>query len=474
VIAITGVSDNLNQTNSTASKTGDVSSSTNTAQNWITVTFKINDSMSQAKLKKLLQDAGVNNPPTVYFYKRNGIFVVRGSKEQVALVNRMILKLNGYSPKDLEAEDRRFISQFAAAGSADSPATNLFERTFKVKTYEFVAGLREQPGLQTNSIAAMAKSFFSKLGVNFDSLPGKSVFYDDSNGLLFVRATESDLNTVERVVDAFDSSEPQIYIKARFFEVPEKFFSGAAKNAVPASATNGTGILTATEAKQFLQAIQSQKGSETLAEPEMTMNNGGHVRAQATQILNVITNFDIQEIDTTNNSHTPSVIPQDGKFEFGEILEVAPRVLSDGYTVIVPTTVSDHKFLGYADPKSLKQKTRAATNSYGVKLDLPIMLPVEQISIASVQKNIFDGQTLVLFPEAQPAFFINPSQNSNSDKSWNDLLIKHTLQAEKKNGNRKLVVMVTVDIVDQAGNRIHSDDEMPFAKDRVPQQPVKK
>ena len=472
VIAITGVSDNLNQTNLSASKTGDISSSTNTVQNWITVTFIINNPMDQDKLKKLLQDAGVKIPPTVYFYKDNGIFVVRGSKEQVALVNRVVLKLNGYSQKDIEANDKQFLNDRQTGGFNYS--TNIFEWTFKVNPNEFIAGLREQPGLQTNSISAMAKSFFRALGVDFD-LPGKSVGYLDGSDLLFVRATASDFDTIERVVGAFNSQvEPQVHIKVRFFEVPEKFFSGAAKNAVPPSATNGTGILTATEAKQLLQAIQSQKGSETLAEPEITMNSGQHAKMSVTQAATVLTNFAFQEIDTTNNSHTPSVIPQLGKFEFGPMLEAVPRVLSDGYTLIVPITVSDHKFLGYADPKSLKQRTRAATNSYGVKLDLPIALPVEQISIASVQKNLFDGQTLILFPEAQPAFFINPSQNSNSDKSWDDLLIKHTLQAEKKNGNKKLVVMVTVDIVDPAGNRIHSDDEMPFAKDKVPPQPAKK
>ena len=36
--------------------------------------------------------------------------------------------------------------------------------------------------------------------------------------------------------------------------------------------------------------------------------------------------------------------------------------------------------------------------------------------------------------------------------------------------DKELLVFITVNLVDPAGNRIHSDDEIPFAKNSIPPQ----
>jgi beta-lactamase regulating signal transducer with metallopeptidase domain len=447
-----------------------ISTNTNAAQSRIAMTFRLNQTIHSEDLKTSLLAAGVKTPPTVFFYTDSGFIFARGSKEQMALVNRVVLQLNGFSPKVIEDTEKHFLNDPRTIGTEDS--TNLSQRMFKVDANLFPVILRKQTGLKTNSVTEMARSFFSKLGVDLESPKDKSVFYNDRVGSLFVKATNPDLDTIEHAIQVLDDVPPQIHIKARFLEVPEKFFSGAGKNPLPAGATNGTGILTATEAKKFLQVLQSQNSFETLAEPQIIMNSGRQAQMRMTQIITVITNFSY-ETYPTNNSHTTDIFPQMGKFEFGSTVEAVPTVLSDDYTVFISTTASSVKFLGYADNKSLKYRTRAVTNSYNEKIELPLILPVAQTNLESVQKNLFDGQTLILFPEAQPPFYINTNQNSNSDKSWNDLLLKHALQAEKKSGNKKLVILITVDIVDPTGNRIHSDDEMPFAKSGIPPQPPK-
>ena len=81
-------------------------------------------------------------------------------------------------------------------------ATNLFSRTFKVDPYVFANAARNVPGLDTNDVSAIARSLFGKLGVDWESPKGKAVFYNDRLGLLFVRATLSDLDTVEHAVQA--------------------------------------------------------------------------------------------------------------------------------------------------------------------------------------------------------------------------------------------------------------------------------
>ena len=65
-----------------------------------TMTFKIDRPPDANRLKKLLLDAGVKMPPTVYVYTDNGVLLVRGDQEQLALVNSAVLKLNGYLPKE--------------------------------------------------------------------------------------------------------------------------------------------------------------------------------------------------------------------------------------------------------------------------------------------------------------------------------------------------------------------------------------
>ena len=70
-----------------------------------------------------------------------------------------------------------------------------------------------------SDVSVVARSFFTTLGVNMDSPPGKSVFFNDRLGLLFVRATLSDLDTIERAIQALNQVAPQVHIKSRFIEV---------------------------------------------------------------------------------------------------------------------------------------------------------------------------------------------------------------------------------------------------------------
>jgi hypothetical protein len=62
---------------------------------------------------------------------------------------------------------------------------------------------------------------------------------------------------------------------------------------------------------------------------------------------------------------------------------------------------------------------------------------------------LYDGQTLALYK-----FSTNASG----------------MQNQPKQDEKQLLVLVTVTLVDPAGNRIHTDDEMPFAKDAIPPQ----
>ena len=361
------------------------------------------------------------------------------------------------------------------------PATNppqFFTREFKVDTNTFLNGLRSLGSPidfnPTNSsagkVSMAARNVFTNVGVNLDSPPGKTVYYNERSGKLLVRATEPDLDFIEKIIYKLNYEPPQIHIKARFMEVPESFFGDATEtffstalpHSFPAGVTNGIGILTATEAKQFLKELKLQKGFESLGEPEVTSSSGRQCQMRSTSVRTIVTNAIFSESPTNRSAMTF----QTAKIETGPVLDAVPQVLADGYTVSISTVAGVTKFFGYADSTdSTNLVPDMFTNATGEIGALPVNLPAVQLSRATAHKNLWDGQTLVLFPKAEQVLFSKP------DKERDARVAEHIRQAEKKSGKKKLVVLVTVEIVDPAGNRVHTEEDLPFAQDKIPVQP---
>ncbi|HEY3763376.1 MAG TPA: hypothetical protein VGN23_16645 [Verrucomicrobiae bacterium] len=72
--------------------------------------------------------------------------------------------------------------------------------------------------MQNVSLAAMA--FFRSVGVDLTAR-GRSIAFNDRLGLLFVRATPEELDTIERVIQAMNQVAPEVHIKSRFIEITE-------------------------------------------------------------------------------------------------------------------------------------------------------------------------------------------------------------------------------------------------------------
>src|ERR1035438_8997735 len=88
---------------------------------------------------------------------------------------------------------------FSARNGTEIPP--LETRTFKVDENVFFASLQKQTGLQTNVSVAM-RQLLSNVGVELS--PPKTIFFNDRLGVLFVRATEQDLDTVEKAVQVLN------------------------------------------------------------------------------------------------------------------------------------------------------------------------------------------------------------------------------------------------------------------------------
>src|SRR5271170_513656 len=166
-----------------------------------------------------------------------------------------------------------------------------------------------------------------------------------------------------------------------------------------------------------------------------------------------------------NNTPTPSaIIPTTQQFEIGPTLDVVPVVLSDGYTINLTLIPQLLQFDQYDPVPTVPGVTVANV------VTIPTVLPHFTVREVVTTVNIWDNQTVVL------GGLISSTINSTKDKVpfLGDLpLVGRLFQSQSKVTEKKnLMIFVTATIVDPAGNRVHSDDELPFNPPPVPAQPA--
>jgi general secretion pathway protein D len=173
----------------------------------------------------------------------------------------------------------------------------------------------------------------------------------------------------------------------------------------------------------------------------------------------------VQAQVTSINPGVSAITPTVQQVETGPILDVVPDVLSDGYTINLTLIPSLVEFGGYQTPPSLGSFSSAGLN---VVL-LPTALPEFTVREVTTTVNVWDGQTVVLGGLVESEIM----ENKNSVPVLGDVpVLGRLFQAESKSETkRNLMIFVTATMIDPAGNRVHSDDELPFAQSGVPSQP---
>jgi general secretion pathway protein D len=163
-----------------------------------------------------------------------------------------------------------------------------------------------------------------------------------------------------------------------------------------------------------------------------------------------------------NNVGTAAITPQQASLEVGPVLDVIPVVLSDGYTINLTLIPSYTQFGGYDTPPNI-----SGLNMANVVM-VPTILPFFTIRQVITTVNIWDNQTVVL------GGLISSDIQTTKDKVplLGDLpLAGRLFQSQSKVSVKKnLMIFVTATMVDPAGNRVHSDDELPFAQSTIPPQ----
>ena len=215
-----------------------------------------------------------------------------------------VLSATNFQARIHALEQRNGVETLADKASS----TNLEMRVFKIDPNVFLAAVRDYTDMKVSDATKTPDplKFFSAIGMDLTAA-GRAVAFNDRLGMLFVKATPSELDTIERVIQVLNETASQIHIKARFVEVliPEGgFHSGPFFNVSNTVAGQMTGILSDPLLRVMLRAFEQRYGFELLAEPEVTTLSGRQVQMRATEIFNVITNYALEDY-----SHKPAIVP---------------------------------------------------------------------------------------------------------------------------------------------------------------------
>ena len=277
---------------------------------------------------------------------------------------------------------------------------------------------------------------------------------------------------------------------------------------LPMPATNSPsavkGILTARQAEVVLRALSQRSGVDILATPKVTTLSGRQAQIKVVDIRSVVTH--LAPPDSTNgNAAMPrrrgggrgdggefELVPVTELFESGPVLDVVPYVRADGVTIELTLIATVKEFMGYdleTPPTRIDNSPVRSPNPAYQGVTLPPIIgpdlsrdrsrvgsgqPVAQVEPKPVYRlrqmvapvRVWDGQTVVLSGGVDKLDLVR----SKSAPVLGDLPLLgrlfRTEHAEKQ--QKKLVVLVTVTIIDPAGNRVHEPGDIPAG---VPVQP---
>jgi len=172
---------------------------------------------------------------------------------------------------------------------------------------------------------------------------------------------------------------------------------------------------------------------------------------------------------TANNAIGTTIVPFTQQIPLGPTLDVIPYVDANGYTVqmtLIPTLT---EFIGYDDPGQFAIVAQGgAGGTVGTSLTAVLPLPRLRVRQVTTSSIVWDGQTVVL------GGLISENVTKTKDKVpvLGDLpLVGRLFRSESSTSSKKnLVIFVTPTIIDPAGNRVHTEDNLPYDPNTIPPQ----
>ena len=245
-----------------------------------------------------------------------------------------------------------------------------------------------------------------------------------------------------------------------------------------------TGILTDPQFRLVIRAIENRGGVDLLACPKITTQSGRQAQIKAVDIKYVVTDLEIDQTAGGGGYYGGGAVPGGGggagvvgsliypitePMEVGPTLDVIPYISADGYTIQMTLIPTLKEFLGYDDPGAFVAQVQSVGGAgAATPLISPTPLPKFRLRQVVTSAVVWDGQTVVL------GGLISEDVQKVKDKVpvLGDLPLLGRLFRNESNTTKKknLAIFVTPTIIDPAGNRYHTDEEMPFAKSGIPEQ----
>ena len=250
---------------------------------------------------------------------------------------------------------------------------------------------------------------------------------------------------------------------------------GSSLNQLPTLGTI-TGIMTDPQFRVAINAIEQRTGSDLLAAPKVTTESGRQAHLAAQDLVTIVSSVSIQSTTSGGGGLTGSTgvalaTPSYNTtfLALGPSLDVLPTVSADGFSIQMALLPTYTEFVDYDNPgQFVDQAQAAAGNTIGVPITAQLPLPRFRIRSVATTCDVWDGQTIVL------GGLISETIYKIHDKVpfMGDLPFLGKLFQSQSSDSLKenLLIFVTPTIIDPAGNRVHNDDDMPFAKTGIPPQ----
>ncbi|HUS35098.1 MAG TPA: M56 family metallopeptidase [Verrucomicrobiae bacterium] len=338
---------------------------------------------------------GTPQQKAIFFNDRTGVLFVRATLKDLDLIESAVHTLN---------------IQKAASASPTKPAEDLITRSYKLDREQFkkqLEGVRPRiVGTQIHDISVQVHAFADLVGVDFStntpwSWPNersrKAIFYNDSTGHLFARATAQELDRLERAIANPNLVPPQVSISMRAYEIPGEKVAWiktnfvtdrviTATNEFVIASTNATNartplleqtkqivasikkaeiatniaaanqyIIQGSAFKSFLKQFENAKGVDGLVAPNVTTLIGRQARISIEETLTIV---------TPNGTNYAEVhIP------FGWAFDCFPESF-DGADLQITTGAAQTKFHGYEN-QATSPAPRFHVEATGSRAKLP-------------------------------------------------------------------------------------------------------
>ena len=399
------------------------------------LTSLVNLQVRQYFLAAGVVNLGVTNGPDatqVFFNDRNGLLLVRASLQDLDIIQMAIELLNSVPPQVLVE------SKFAEINQNDNKALGFDWFMGNTRFGNFSGSPGTQPSLTGRPTASNPTGVFP--------LPASPIGALASDGSLT---------------------------------------GNALRNNGPAIGTI-TGILTDPQFRVVIRALEQRDGTDVLAAPKVITVSGRQAQIQVTDIQTIITDIQARQNGAGGGGGAAggaggqqgggaigSILqPQLTTLPTGPVLDVLPTVAADGYTISMSLIPSITQFIGYdAVPPEFAgaiQAQSVGSGTVGVSLTAQVPLPRTRVRQVVTQVIVWDAQTVML------GGLISEDIVNTKDKIpvLGDLpLVGRLFRSETKTNKKKnLVIFVTPTIIDPAGNRVHTDEEMPFTANNTPAQ----